>query len=1270
MAGDNQQFCLRWNNHQSTLISVFDSLLESGTLVDCTLAAEGQYLKAHKVVLSACSPYLELLLSQHYEKHPIVILKDVKFQELKSMMDYMYRGEVNITQDQLATFLKAAESLQIKGLSESSGSTDDARDVGSTAKRPREEPPPRRPVPPHPQARLPHSSGLTIEPRRSIPHSSEMAPASPMKSREGSTSPVARKRRRRRPSGGDDASNAALSDSQLDTSNSCDLPPVSNQAQSTPISVPSILATPSASNNQSESDQPLETEALSRFPNTTGSELMVKTKMEPNTDQLIEPKTEYLEDINNEDSVEDLTLDDDDEMPGPSHADGSNQNFSQWQMAGDRSTDEVFMAAQEAVGAHRDSQDTESNLIVEQVFSYVDFPECKPELDDFTKLLPGSEQLAWDYEGLEHDCEQEAGVGAAEDSILGMPEPAVAEPEEEPFYAPVPVLNGWHRESSLRSMLSETPEGRSILSSYDRTNNLTVEDKKVLTHIIIAKEINRNGSDKISASRLRELAEEVCVCFPTEVVEHWYAGRDAQRSWSRGKLYEKYKHAVRSGNWQSLRNYGNPKLKRGKKTNTTSSKLPRMEEGVAIKDDKPDIGVPDSKSSKTEEEEEVRDSKIDLRSMLSESRTGRKILRSYEKQKSLSELSRNLLTIFLIRSELNGHLSVKIPPERYREMAKSVCECFPTENETDWFRPRRVRQDGVVVQQMGRLYNKYIYYKYAQRAIKDVRHGVLAKSLFLKQSPCKKRTGSNPERKKEPELAPENSVSKPSKSESTLAKKVEDSGNDLRSLLSQIPQGQRILSSYDEEKQLTESDRCTLTILLIRMELNGTISTNIPPERFQEIAREVCRCFPTEVEEEWYRPRSLGPHFSRLNASGRLYARYLYYKYQKKAIRDKPNEEVVEEIPIKSIRIENRTEPQFERKRGPGRPLNNNNLKHLKPRKEPEHEACDSGNELRSLLSQIPEGQQILNSYNDSNELTEGDRKTLSNLLILKELNGDASAKICRERFREIARNICSCFPTELERIWYKPRVRCRNGTYIYPSGKLYQTCMYYKYSKKADTDKRVEEKAEGISENQNRLKNLTEPHPERSDSRPGRSDSRPERSDSHPERSDSLPERKKRKGRPPKNNNLKHFKLKKKRVPNELRSLLYQIPEGQQILNSYNSSNKLTDTDRKTLSIVLIRKELNGDVSTQISPERFQEIAQNVCRCFPTEVEKQWYRPKGRCKNGERQPSGWLYRKYVYYKYYKKAIIDKDVGVVADDISIDEKGSEMLESGSLERTS
>ncbi|XP_008469685.1 longitudinals lacking protein, isoforms H/M/V [Diaphorina citri] len=140
MTEGSQEFCLRWNNHQATIISVFDYLLENETLVDCTLAAEGQYLKAHKVVLCACSPYLELLLSQHNDKHPILIFKDIKFNELKSMIDYMYKGEVNIAQDQLNHFLKAAESLQIKGLSES----EEESTTQTAAPTPRP-PPPRAP---------------------------------------------------------------------------------------------------------------------------------------------------------------------------------------------------------------------------------------------------------------------------------------------------------------------------------------------------------------------------------------------------------------------------------------------------------------------------------------------------------------------------------------------------------------------------------------------------------------------------------------------------------------------------------------------------------------------------------------------------------------------------------------------------------------------------------------------------------------------------------------------------------------------------------------------------------------------------------------------------------------------------------------------------------------------------------------------------------------------------------------------------------------------
>ncbi|XP_015610105.1 longitudinals lacking protein, isoforms H/M/V isoform X1 [Cephus cinctus] len=113
-----QQFCLRWNNHQPNFISVFSSLLNNETLVDVTLAAEGRHLQAHKVVLSACSTYFQSLFTVNPCQHPIVILKDVKFSDLKIMVDFMYYGEVNVSQDQLPSIIKTAESLKIKGLAE------------------------------------------------------------------------------------------------------------------------------------------------------------------------------------------------------------------------------------------------------------------------------------------------------------------------------------------------------------------------------------------------------------------------------------------------------------------------------------------------------------------------------------------------------------------------------------------------------------------------------------------------------------------------------------------------------------------------------------------------------------------------------------------------------------------------------------------------------------------------------------------------------------------------------------------------------------------------------------------------------------------------------------------------------------------------------------------------------------------------------------------------------------------------------------------------
>ena len=52
-----EHYCLKWNNYQTNIVSALSNLKLDGDFVDVSLSCEGRTIKAHKVILSACSDY-------------------------------------------------------------------------------------------------------------------------------------------------------------------------------------------------------------------------------------------------------------------------------------------------------------------------------------------------------------------------------------------------------------------------------------------------------------------------------------------------------------------------------------------------------------------------------------------------------------------------------------------------------------------------------------------------------------------------------------------------------------------------------------------------------------------------------------------------------------------------------------------------------------------------------------------------------------------------------------------------------------------------------------------------------------------------------------------------------------------------------------------------------------------------------------------------------------------------------------------------------------
>ncbi|XP_047987004.1 zinc finger protein chinmo isoform X1 [Leguminivora glycinivorella] len=120
MDSQQQQYCLKWNSFGSNLATSFANLWNSESLADVTLYCEGRQFKAHKVILAACSKHFQELFDTAPPSHAgacYVILEATTADNMQALLEFMYKGEVHVSQDALSSFLKSGENLQVKGLS-------------------------------------------------------------------------------------------------------------------------------------------------------------------------------------------------------------------------------------------------------------------------------------------------------------------------------------------------------------------------------------------------------------------------------------------------------------------------------------------------------------------------------------------------------------------------------------------------------------------------------------------------------------------------------------------------------------------------------------------------------------------------------------------------------------------------------------------------------------------------------------------------------------------------------------------------------------------------------------------------------------------------------------------------------------------------------------------------------------------------------------------------------------------------------------------------
>jgi len=114
-----ENYNLMWGDFTSNLSMTVKDLRNENDFLDVSIACEDEVIDAHKVILSAASPFFKNILKKNKHAHPFIYLNGVKFKDMKNLIDFMYNGEATVSHEDLDKFMAVANDLKVKGLTRS-----------------------------------------------------------------------------------------------------------------------------------------------------------------------------------------------------------------------------------------------------------------------------------------------------------------------------------------------------------------------------------------------------------------------------------------------------------------------------------------------------------------------------------------------------------------------------------------------------------------------------------------------------------------------------------------------------------------------------------------------------------------------------------------------------------------------------------------------------------------------------------------------------------------------------------------------------------------------------------------------------------------------------------------------------------------------------------------------------------------------------------------------------------------------------------------------